>query len=311
MRNNSAELLSESNKRATIVAMQANQNNTTYSVDEFTNPPEFLFGAAPWGDKQFKISLTKTDESPIDSSICQQMKDIAGNSSPIRQINPDCSRIIYNNDLSTTSETDVGNCGNGGIYLSFRANPCGYASPPDEEAFACKKNSDCIGQQVEGTICSANTCYCNVLGASGNLLSSSCALLTDGEEVPAADTQLGTVLIKEKSLLRGGPQGSFVSAENWCQAHGRRMVYLSDLDIKTPEGNSCTKSSSPPCLNMAGDPVDDTHRANLKSAITGGMNTWTRSSYGTAQKFFITGAAHLSAGIALAENTRNSYVICK
>ena len=122
------ELLNEASKRAAIVAMQIASGKTGegLSVDEFTQPSEYLFGVDKTyasGGKTFKLTLSKDPNGNIDESICNQMIAATGSNSAM-QLNNDCSEITFNADLSkgeTNTEPELGlkqnvPCGSGFCY---------------------------------------------------------------------------------------------------------------------------------------------------------------------------------------------------
>ncbi len=98
------ELMYEASKRATVVAMQAAQGRTAFSISEFDNNEALHFSdtvAYDSANKQFTLEITGVDEA-----VCQQMQNMKGDK--IRKFTPatcaDNARVqlTYNDDLSST-----------------------------------------------------------------------------------------------------------------------------------------------------------------------------------------------------------------
>ena len=92
------ELIYEAQKRATTVAMQITAGRDTLSIGEFTNPTGYVFDVEknPNNANQFNITL-----DAVPSDICTQMKTVVGDSTVLRVISNDCTKLTFNNDLST------------------------------------------------------------------------------------------------------------------------------------------------------------------------------------------------------------------
>ena len=102
------ELLNEASKRATVVAMQAAQGKTTFSIAEFGNAKVqgADFGVVPVGTEHFAITVSK-----MDKAVCKNVLNSVGNKSQVRHL-----------ALRDTPETKITECGEDGTAYAFVYN---------------------------------------------------------------------------------------------------------------------------------------------------------------------------------------------
>ena len=125
--------------------------------------------------------------------------------------------VLFNSDSS-----DVGSCENGNVYLSYNTNPC---DTTQEMSGDCKKNSDC----EKGKYCKIFGKY---TGENGSFITKGeCMFLDDGNLVSYNNKEF---LIKQNSL-------TWWAAQNWCHAHKKSMVTLSDLGCTL--GTDCPETN--------------------------------------------------------------------
>lgn len=247
------ELLNEANKRAAIVAMQITSGRTIPSIAEFDNTTFSETVDYTPATKRFSFTL-----SGIDTAVCQQMKNMVGDKTQIRKINPGCTLITYNADLSTNDMIDVGECDNGNIYLSYAANPCAQNNANGN--FECKKNSDCeVGE------------FCKIIAKTGNNStpgSSTCEPIGTGTFLPTEDSMLAGKSIPKGTFLKAPWGLSWWSAKNWCQAQGRQLVESSDFNL---QNGICSEEN---CLDLSGNPVNSDYWTNFAQQFGSRSMIW-------------------------------------
>ena len=235
------QILNGASVRAIVVSTQIQRGSETPTLSEFTDNEvggarfgtgvQNADGTADWTttDKRFSLTLTG-----VSTEICTQMKATVGQNSIIREINEGCTTITYNNDLSPNdpepSGPSVNECTNtcsGGAtcvngycecsseYIWNPTDNSGDGSCVEITHGNCTTNADC----EEGK-------YCEIEGSNCNTPNKGvCTPLDNGEQ----RTYNG------KPFLYSSGARSWWAARNWCLAHGKRLVSLSDL--------SCTKNS--------------------------------------------------------------------
>jgi len=103
------QILDAASKRAVAVSTQIQRGSTSPTLGEFDDNE---VGGATFGtsvkntagtadfasgtDNRFTLTL-----SNVDSDICKQMQSIAGNDGILRDFHSDCSKLTYNNDLTS------------------------------------------------------------------------------------------------------------------------------------------------------------------------------------------------------------------
>ena len=251
------ELIYEAQKRATMVAAQimAGRDKNALSIAEFLNPTGYTFGVEKnlANPNQFNITL---DAVPAD--VCAQMKNAVGPGTVARVISQNCNKLTFNNDLSKTAyasdnQTETA-CANLGFYwykdlcytdfcATCRANQicmdigeeqkCVTKCPNDATINAdgtcpnntCSSNENCL---TEGTYCKITSAtYTGVARACYTDLSGTCTNIGAVTPYDLDEKILGYPLRAYKST-RIVP--NWWTANNWCQAQGKRLFSVEDLD---------------------------------------------------------------------------------
>ena len=254
-------LLNEANKRAAIVAMQAAQGYFEYSIVEFENPSDYIFGVSKKNSQQFYITLSGNPSGNIDEDICQQMKGLIGTGTAIRNIDDNCTKITFNNDLSKTNiMTEDGPTGDdssdcsGSVKLGTECQVCINGSYVDSDALCgdnsickdgvctspftgtgCVKNSDCEKESN----CAGNLCFCNhtmnSCNATGPRMKASCM-------AKSTKLDLTVNLNGTQYLVSKGDNTNWFGLKNFCASYQKEMMSLPDLGCSF--GTYCTNSES-------------------------------------------------------------------
>ncbi|MGN0919215.1 MAG: Tfp pilus assembly protein FimT/FimU, partial [Alphaproteobacteria bacterium] len=156
----------------------------------------------------------KTNEILFYTAENEKMTTCSENNNMVIGFKPEA--ILFNSDSS-----DVGNCENGNVYLSYRTNPCDTVQ---EMTGDCKKNSDCEKGK-----------YCQFSGK----WTGSDSIITKGECTPLDDGN--TVSYNGKDFLIKQSDLTWWAAQNWCKTHKKRLIFTSDLGCTL--GTDCPQTN--------------------------------------------------------------------
>ena len=217
------EILNEASKRVVMVAGQllTNPSATTMPLSQFGSN---TVAGATFGENATisngKITLTV---SGVETAICNQMIAATGTNSAI-QVASGCGTITFNADMSkgnSTSETAAAECDPACQTGEECVGGACVTITPDASN-GCSKNADC------DTWCDNNNydkCYCQI---SADYL---------GNDSACYNNFTGTCAqASTKSGISGGYTASndyitWWSAVNFCKAHNKSLVSVSDLGI--------------------------------------------------------------------------------
>ena len=284
------QILNGASVRAIVVSTQIQRGSAAPTLGEFTDADNAVGGAtftglAAWNkdtDKRFSLTLTGVNED-----ICTQMKAMIGENGIIRKIDDGCTTITYNNDLSPNDPAPSGPKGNectdscsGGATCVNGYCQCaeGIWQPSDNSGNgACK--TGLTGDCTTNADCKEKGKYCKIEGVK--VLNGTCETLDSG--MPAA--------YKDKTFLNSPSEMTWWSARNWCLAHGKSLVSLSDL--------SCTTKD---CEDWDG----------LKATF-GSSYYWTNDSAGFSYAFVIATETQLvnGSGWRVGYHNNNYYPLCR
>ena len=296
------EVINEAKKRAVVASMKIMEGKRPkdVSLSEFTNND---LGYAQFKTtvseginiRQFNILLDGAPKEPV----CQQMKAVVSKSSVVRYINDDCTKIVFNRDLGLDDQVDIGSCGSANtIYLSYAANPCTKVINP---SVACTRNGECGGwggcciggkcasdggsgicpgiveECVKNSDCAAGY-FCAINQRTSGEMWGSCLPLDSGTLKPDTDTKIGDITYKAKTFLVGSMSNTLTwwASQNWCAAHGMRMVTLSDLQIKEPIYDCCMTENL--CQTVRGHDLTSDNWKAIQNALSFGR-LWTGYGY--------------------------------
>ena len=246
-KNRANQILNGASVRAMVVSAQIQKGSETPTLGGFTddaiggatfeNVVKNTAGTDDWNkatDKRFSLTLTGLDEK-----VCTQMKAMVGSNSIIRDIADNCTTITYNNDLSTTdlSPNDPAPSGPKGDECTDTCSgeaKCenGYCECPSGSLWQPSDNSgngECK-TGLEGDCTTNNDCkeegkYCKIEGKWEN----ECSVPTKGTCTTLDNGTPATY--NGKTFLYSSGSMSWWAARNWCLAHGKSLVSLSDLGI--------------------------------------------------------------------------------
>ena len=367
------ELIYEAQKRATTVAMQITAGRDTLSIGEFPNPSRYVFGVEknPNNANQFNITI---DAVPTD--ICTQMKTAVGPATAIRIISNDCTKLTFNNDLSTkayasdynadqTACKNAGNtwcaygdngagtkCAEGanadccfGMEYDTRCQKCtasGYVNPlanttpcdfdGDGVNDSLCNNGVCVDPNVtNGAECTTNAdCggvgsgyYCKITYTEDNLngkldsvntscfkdLKGTCSVLPHEKRLTASEKSILKKVGLDSALIILAPNLNWWSANNWCQAQGKRLLNMTEMecyhgadntliqpgqtkDYCCKQGESCQQSNWNARLWDGKNILPGKEKEVAKYAdkmvalrkVIGGGHMWTASPYGNTSQ---------------------------
>ena len=257
------QILNGASIRAIVVSTQIQRGSAAPTLGEFTEADNAVGGAtftglAAWNkdtDKRFSLTLTG-----VSTEICTQMKASVGQNSIIREINEGCTTITYNNDLSPNDPKPSGPTGNECTDTCSGGAKCvnGYCECPSGQIWTPSGNSgngSCV-EITEGNCTTNADCekgeYCKIEGkyddeaACSVLTTSTCTTLDNGPEI----TYNG------KTFLRS-PSYTWWAARNWCLAHGKSLVSLSDLGITGGYNNENAYCKGSACTGADWDALKD------------------------------------------------------
>ncbi len=112
--------------------------------------------------------------------------------------------------LPNPDSLDTGSCDNGNVYLSYKEEHCLTAQDMIGD---CKKNSDC----EKGKWCKI---FGKWTGTDAIITEGKCTLMDEGEDITYNNQNF---LIKKTYM-------TYWAAENWCKAHKKQLIDVSDLD---------------------------------------------------------------------------------
>ena len=147
----------------------------------------------------------------------------------------------------------------------------------------CTVNADCA--EVEE--CAGITCYCHL---NGYLTSGECRPLDAGVSLPTARADFAPLLSwKAGKFLRSTSNMNYYAATNWCKAHGKRMVSLSDFHIDlsmwnypiaSGTGDGTKKTTA--CHDGYDDRPCNLPQTNFLKTALNSANFWTTDDYTVA-----------------------------
>ena len=289
------QILHGASVRAIVVSTQIQRGSAAPTLSEFTDnevggarfgtAAKNAAGTGDWNkdtDKRFSLTLEN-----VPAEVCTQMKAMIGENGIIRKIDDGCTTITYNNDLSLNDPAPSGPKGNectdscsGGATCVNGYCQCaeGIWQPSDNSG-----NGECktglTGDCTTNADCKEKGKYCKIEGVK--VLNGTCEALDSG--IPAA--------YKDKTFLNSPSEMTWWSARNWCLAHGKSLVSLSDL--------SCTTKD---CEDWDG----------LKATF-GSSYYWTNDSAGFSYAFVIaTETQHVNgSGWGVGYHNNNYYPLCR
>ena len=242
------ELLNESSKRAVVIATQILSGKSVSSdmINQFDNNGTTFTGVEAVGTNQFKLTL-----SGVDDDVCTQLKATVGSNTIIQEVGDKCAYLTFNNDLSkgTPEISNTPSVGTGcsdnralcGNTCCEEGQVCGNSNGNYEcltpEGNGCVKNSDCDSGE-----------YCALEGFN-DPTDDNCVPPKAGSCISVSN--LSPFTHNNKTFYVGdvGSVGdnnnNWWSAENLCQAHGKKLASLTSLGLSN-DGYSCSPSGD--CL---------------------------------------------------------------
>ena len=232
------QILNGASVRAIVASTQIQKGSETPTLGEFTDNE---VGGASFGtevkneagtgdwtttDKRFSLSLTGVDEK-----ICTQMKATVGENSIIRNIDDNCTTITYNNDLTPNDPEPSGpkgdectdTCQNGATCVNGYCQCAEGLWQPSDNSGNGECKTGLTGDCTTNADCEAGE-YCKITGDNcTSPTTGTCIALDNGTET----TYNG------KTFLYSSSDMSWWAARNWCLAHGKSLVSLSDLSCTT------------------------------------------------------------------------------
>ncbi len=273
------KILNGASVRAIVVSTQIQRGSAAPTLGEFTDADNAVGGAtftglAAWNkdtDKRFSLTLEN-----VPAEVCAQMKAMKGENGIIRKIDDGCTTITYNNDLTPNDPEPSGPKGHectdtcsGGAKCENGYCQCaeGIWQPSDNSG-----NGECktglTGDCTTNADCKEAGKYCQIKGKYEN----SCSVPSTGKCDTLADGTETTY--NGKTFLYSSGTMSWWAARNWCLAHGKSLVSLSDLGITRPAEIYCSGSD---CIG-----ADWTA---LTVAFGGNKRLWTNNSYSSCYAF--------------------------
>ena len=265
------ELLNEASKRATVVAMQVASGRTGLTVAEFGNDGwnvttdgltnQFGIVSPSVNADVCKQVVNAIGTGTVIKKVLSGATDATGDAS---KCSDNSITFIYNNDMSTEdvaseptappiactdggsectgchtcqdgvckdtqSVCGAGTCTNGSCRCSDNREICGTQCCADGTYCAQGSSaSDYICATPSGTGCATNddcgddTKYCQIGGSATSTTTGTCE--------PKGDL---TDVIFNGRAFYVGPTMNWWSAQNFCQAHGKKLVSLGSLGLAT------------------------------------------------------------------------------
>ena len=264
------EVLNQASRLAMIVAAQklAGSTNPLLSDSDKNASGQYQFELAN-GTGSFTLTAKNVPEAVRTKLSGMNMAGVTIDASTANVT------FTFNDDLGEGSgesgNIDTGSCDTGYVYLSYETNPCATTTPKKgDTGMECVKNSDCD----PGEYCKITASSCSVItGGTCETLDAGTPSAI-GRAGGSTDTNANVAFTAGRFLM--GPDLTWWAAENWCKAHGKSLVSLSDLGITGGYSEGYCGGSD--CLG--------TDWLALRQAIGHDYN-WTANSYNSCYAFYV------------------------